>query len=59
MIGTKILKIDPEIPEMIGLNVGNLNFLKKFLGWKKIVPTLNSIISGVSRSIFKIFVAIM
>ena len=32
MIGTKILKIDPEIPEMIGLNVGNLNFLKKFLG---------------------------
>ena len=38
MIGTKILKFDPEIPEIpeiIGLNVGNFKFSLKIFRLKK------------------------
>ena len=67
MIGTRILKIDLEIAEIIDIEVGirhlEINIL--LLHWvKKIilvlkVPTLTSISSAISESIFKILVAIM
>ena len=67
MIGTKILKIDLEIPEIIEVKVGNhhleiyiflLHRGRKIISMLK-VATLISIISAISKSIFKIFVPIM
>ena len=67
MIATRILKIDLEIADIIDINVGTRHLeldILLFHGVKKIilvlqVPTLNSIISAISKSIFKILVAIM
>ena len=67
MIGTKILKIDLEIAEIIEVKVGNhnleINILLLHRGRKIIsmikVATLTSIISAISKSIFKILVPIM
>ena len=67
MIGTRILKIDLEIPEIIEVKVGNHHFeidiLLSHRGRKIIsmlkVATLTSIISAISKSIFKILVPIM
>ena len=66
-VGTRILKIDLEIAEIIDVKVGTRhleidNFLLHRLN--KIilmlhVPTLTSIISAISESIFKILMAIM
>ena len=67
MIGTRILKIDLEIVEIIEVKVGNhhleidillLHRSRKIISMLK-VATLTSIISAISKSIFKIFVAIM
>ena len=67
MIGTKILKIDLEIPEIIEVKVGNhhleidillLHRGKKLISMLK-VATLTSIISAISKSNFKILVPIM
>ena len=67
MIGTKILKIDLEIPEIIEVKVGNhhleiyillLHRDRKIISMLK-VATLTSIISVISKSIFKILVPIM
>ena len=67
MIGTRILKIDLEIAEMIEVKVGNhhleIDILLLHRG-RKIISMLNvailtSIISAISKSIFKILVAIM
>ena len=67
MIATRILKIDLEIAEIIEVKVGTrhleIYILLLHRVKKKIlvlqVPTLTSIISAISESIFKILVAIM
>ena len=67
MIGTRILKIDLEIAEIIEVKVGNhqlqIYILLLHRGRKIIfllkVATLTSIISAISKSIFKIFLPIM
>ena len=60
MIGTRILKIDLEIAEIIEVKVGNhhleIDILLLHRG-RKII--LTSIVSAISKSIFKIFVPIM
>ena len=66
MIGTRILKIDLEIVEIIEVKVGNhhleIDILLLHRGRKIIsmlkVATLTSIISAISKSIFKISVPI-
>ena len=67
MIGTRILKINLEIAEIIKVKVGyhNLEIYilllhrgRKIISMLK-VATLTSIISAVSKSIFKILVPIM
>ena len=67
MIGTRILKIDLEIAEIIEVKVGNhhleidillLHRRRKVILMQK-VATLTSIISAISESIFKILVPIM
>ena len=66
MIGTRILKIDLEIAEIIEVKVGNhqlqiyillLHRGRKLISMLK-VATLTSIISAISKSIFKILVPI-
>ena len=67
MIGTRILKIDSEIAEIIDDKVATPHFRnwyfaitqsqKKISMWQ--VATLTSIISAISESIFKILVPIM
>ena len=67
MIGTRILKIDLEIAEIIEVKVGNhhleINILLLHRGRKIIsmlkVATLTSIISAINKLIFKILVPIM
>ena len=67
MIGTRILKIDLEIVEIIEVKVGNhhleIDILLLHRGRKIFfmlkVATLTSIISAISKSIFKILVPIM
>ena len=67
MIATRILKIDLEIADIIDIKVGTRHLeidILLFHRVKKIilvsqVPTLTSIISAISKSIFKILVAIM
>ena len=67
MIGTRILKIDLEIVEIIEVKVGNhhleIDILLLHRGRKIIcmlkVATLTLIISAISKSIFKILVPIM
>ena len=67
MIGTRILKINLEIAEIIEVKVGNhqleIFILRLHRGRKIIsmlkVATLTSIISAISKSIFKILVPIM
>ena len=67
MIGTRILKIDLEIAEIIEVKVGNhhleIDILLLHRGRKIIfmlkVATLTSIISAISKSFFKILVSIM
>ena len=67
MIGTRILKIDLKIAEIIDVNVGTrhleIYILLLHRGTKIIsilkVATLTSIITAFSKSIFKIFVPIM
>ena len=67
MIGTRILKIDLEIAEIIEVKVGTrhleIDILLLHRGRKIIsllkVATLTSIISAISKSIFKILVPIM
>ena len=67
MRGTRILKIDLEIAEIIEVKVGTRHFEIDILllhRVKKIilvlqVPTLTSIISAISKSILKILVPIM
>ena len=67
MIATRILKIDLEIAETIDIKAGTRHLeidILLFHRVKKIilvlqVPTLTSIISAISKSIFKILVAIM
>ena len=67
MIGTRILKIDLEIAEIIEVKVGNhhleiyillLQRGRKIISMLK-VATLTSIISAISKSIFKILVPII
>ena len=67
MIGTRILKIDLEIPEIIEVKVGNhhleiyillLHRSRKIIFMLK-VATMTSIISAISKLIFKILVPIM
>ena len=67
MIGTRILKIDLEIAEIIEVKVGTRHFEIDILLLRRVkkvilvlrVPTLTSIISAISKTILKIFVAIM
>ena len=67
MIGTRIFKIDLEIAEIIEVKVGTRHFEIDILLLQRVkknnlvlqVPTLTSIISAISQSIFKILVAIM
>ena len=67
MIATRIFKFDLEIAEIIEVKVGTHHFEIDILllhRVKKIilvlqVPNLTSIISAISKSIFKILVAIM
>ena len=67
MIGTRILKIDLEIAEIIDIKLGTchleIDILLLHRGRKIIsmlkVETLTSIISAISKSIFKILVPIM
>ena len=67
MIGTRILKIDLEIAEVIEVKVGTHHLEIDILLLHKVkklilvlqVPTLTSIISAIFKSIFKILVAIM
>ena len=67
MIGTRILKIDLKIAEIIEVKVGTRHLQIDILllhSVKKIflvlqVPTLISIIAAISKSIFKILVPIM
>ena len=67
MIGTRILKIDLKIAEIIEVKVGTrhleidilfLHRVKKIILVLR-VPTLTSSILAISKSIFKILVAIM
>ena len=67
MIATRIFKFDLEIAEIIEVKVGTrhleidillLHRVKKIILVSQ-VPTLTSIISAISKSIFKILVAIM
>ena len=67
MIGTRILKIDLEITEIIEVKVGNhlleiyillLHRDRKIISMLK-VATLTLIISAISKLIFKILVPIM
>ena len=66
-MGTEILKIDLEIAEIIDVKVGNhhleIDMLLLHRGRKIIsmlkVATLTSIISAISKSIFKILVPIL
>ena len=67
MIGTRILKIDLELSEITEVKVGNhhleidillLHRDRKIISMLK-VATLISIISAISKSIFKILVPIM
>ena len=66
-MGTQILKIESEIAEIIVVKVGNphleIDMLLLHRGRKIIsmlkVATLTSIISGISKLIFKILVPIM
>ena len=66
-IGTRILKIDLEIAEIIEVKVATFNIEIIFLPLcnskmsisKWWLPTLTSIISAISKSIFKILVPIM
>ena len=66
-MGTGILKIDLEIAEIIDVKVGNhhleIDILLLHRGRKIIsmlkVATLTSIISAISKSIFKILLPIM
>ena len=60
MIGTRILKIDLEIAEIIEVKVGNHHleiYILLLHRDRKII--LNSIVSAISKSIFKIFVPII
>ena len=60
MIGTRILKIDLELSEKIEVKIGNHNLEIDILllhRGRKII--LTSIVSAISKSIFKIFVPIM
>ena len=67
MMGTEILKINLEIAEIIDVKVGNhhleIDILLLHRGRKIIsmlkVATLTSIISALSKSIFKILVPIL
>ena len=67
MIGTRISKIDSEIAEIIEVKVGNHHleiYILVFHRGRKIismlkVATLTSIISAISKAIFKILVPIM
>ena len=65
MISTRILKIDLEIAEIFEVKVGTRHLeIDILLLHKKIIlvsqlPTLTSVISAISESIFKILVAIM
>ena len=66
MIGTRILKIDLKIAEIIEVKVGTRHLEIDILLLQRVkknlvlqVPTLTSIISAISESIFKILVAIM
>ena len=67
MIGTRILKIDLKIAEIIEVKVGTRHLEIDILLLQRVkknnlvlqVPTLTSIISAISKSIFKILVAIM
>ena len=67
MIGTRIFKIDLEIAEIIEVKVGTRHFEIDILLLHRVkkvilvlrVPTLTSIISAISKTILKIFVAIM
>ena len=67
MIGTRILKIDLEIAEIIEVKVATFSIKIIFLPLcnskmsisKWWLPTLTSIISTISKSIFKILVPIM
>ena len=67
MMGTEILKIDLEIAEIIDVKVGNhhleIDILLLHRGRKIIsmlkLATLTSIISAISKSIFKILVPIL
>ena len=67
MVGTRIWKIDSEIAKIFEVKVGTrhleidillLHRVKKIILVLQ-VPTLTSIISAISESIFKILVAIM
>ena len=67
MIGTRILKIDSEIAEIIKVKVGNYHLViyilvfhrgRKIISMLK-VATLTSIISVISKLIFKILVPII
>ena len=59
MIGTKILKIDLEIAEIIDVKVGNHHLEIDILISMLKVETLTSIISASSKLIFKILVRVM
>ena len=67
MIATRILKIDLEIAYIIDIKLGTRHLeidILLFHRVKKIIlvlrePTLTSIITAITKSIFKIFVAIM
>jgi len=67
MIGTRILKTDPKTAEIIEYKVGTRHIEIYILLLRRVkknnlvlqVPTLTSIISAISESIFKILVAIM
>ena len=67
MIGTRILKIDLKIAEIIEVKVGTRHLEIDILLLRRVkkvilvlrVPTLTSIISAISKTILKIFVAIM
>ena len=67
MIGTRILKIDSKMAEIIEVKVGNHHlelYILVFHRGRKIismlkVATLTSIISAISKLIFKIIVPIM
>ena len=67
MIGTRILKIDLEMTEIIEVKVATRHFEiynlllhrgRKIISVLKVV-TLTSIISAISKSVFKILVPIM